>query len=65
LTTYITAEGSFTCNYYYEAGHGTNFFYGNMENIISENETGNYNGKKIDLKLEGKNDGTRILHVSY
>jgi hypothetical protein len=36
-----------------------------MKNVISENETGKYNGKKINVVLEGKKDGTRVLQVTY
>ena len=65
VSTYITPDGTFTCNYYYSAPLDENYFYGTMKNVVSENETGKYNGKKINVVLEGKKDGTRDLQVTY
>ena len=65
LSTYITPNGTFTCNYYYSAPLDENYFYGTMKHVVSENETGKYSGNKINVMLEGKRDGTRVLQVTY
>ena len=65
LSTYITPNGTFTCSYYYDTTLNDHYFYGSMKHVISENETGKYNGKKINVTLDGKKDGKRIMHVTY
>ena len=65
LTTYKTKKGTFTCHYYYEASETSNYLYGNIQNVISENGTGFYEGKTIRVELDGKRDGTREIRVIY
>jgi|TARA_Y100000389_G_scaffold112203_1_gene109251 hypothetical protein len=65
ITTYKTQNGTFTCNYYYESPEDSNYLYGKIQNVITENETGVYEGEIVHIKLEGKQDGTREIHVTY
>ena len=65
LTTYKTKKGTFSCNYYYETSETSHYLYGNIQNVITENETGFYEGKTIRVELDGKQDGTRELRITY
>ena len=58
-------ESKITCNYYYESPEDSNYLYGKIQNVITENETGVYEGEIVHIKLEGKQDGTREIHVTY
>lgn len=63
LTTYITPNGTITCNIYYTTKPDDNYLYGIVENIVTENETGMYKGKKVVLHIDGKLGGKRVLSI--
>lgn len=63
LTTYITKNGSITCNLLYETTPDTHYLYGKIEDIITEHETGMYKGKTVALQLNGKQDGEREITI--
>lgn len=63
LTTYITKNGSITCNLLYETTPDTHYLYGKIEDIITEHETGMYKGKTVALQLNGKPDGEREVTI--
>lgn len=62
-TTYKTKYGTVTCNIYYETSPDKHYLYGTVTDVISENETGDYVGKKVQIKIEGKDNGDRIVTI--
>jgi len=37
--------------------------YGKVTDVISENETGDYAGKKVNIQIEGKENGDRVVTI--
>ncbi len=64
LTTYKTKYGTVTCNIYYETAPNKHYLYGNVTDVISENETGDYAGKKVTIHIEGKENGDRVVTIT-
>jgi len=64
LTTYKTKYGTVTFNIYYETVPNTHYLYGKVTDVISENETGDYAGKKVKIHIEGKDNGDRIVTIT-
>jgi len=63
LTTYKTKYGTVTCNIYYETSPNKHYLYGKVTDVISENETGDYAGKKVNIQIEGKENGDRVVTI--
>lgn len=61
--TIKTDKGSLSCIIYYETNMDTLYLYGKIQNVIVENETGEYAGRINTIHLYGKDDGSRELTI--
>ena len=64
ISTFKTKRGTITFNLFYETSPDKHYLYGNISHVISENETGDYNGKKVSIQIEGKDNGKRIATIT-
>jgi hypothetical protein len=63
ITTYKTKLGAVSCNYYYETNPTTHYVYGQLK-AVGENPTGQYDGKNVQIHLDGKDNGERIVTIT-
>jgi len=64
VTTFKTKRGTITFNLFYETSPDNHYLYGNISDVLSENESGYYNGKKVSIQIEGKDDGKRLATIT-
>ena len=62
-TTYKTKYGTVSCNLYYETSRDSHYLYGKITDVNSEDETGDYIGKKVIIHLEGNDNGDRVVTI--
>lgn len=63
VTTFTTKKGTIVCNLYYETSTTNNYMTGIKEDVTPEHLTGDYDGKKVIIRLNGKPDGERELTI--
>ena len=63
VTTFTTKKGTIVCNLYYETSTKNNYMTGIKEDVTPEHLTGEYDGKKVIIHLNGKPDGERELTI--
>ncbi len=64
VSTFKTKRGTITFNLFYETSPDNHYLYGNISDVLSENESGYYNGKKVSIQIEGKYDGKRLATIT-